>query len=87
MNVRKRGQANGHVNGKQDGDVNRIQHPQDAKTDYSRWRMLDEDGRHTWHYLDSEEDAKEWPMTYADRWYLGLDTVGRIFMLCTADMH
>lgn len=46
------------------------------RTDYTRWRMLDEKGRHTWHYLDDDEDAKEWPQTTADKYFLGLPTVG-----------
>lgn len=44
------------------------------KTDYTRWRMLDEDGKHTWHYLDDEAVAK-WPQTPADKYYLGLPLV------------
>ncbi len=47
-----------------------------AKTDRSRWRMLDDEGRHTWHYLEDDEKAKEWPQSYADKWYLGLPLVG-----------
>jgi lanosterol synthase len=43
--------------------------------DKARWRCLDEDGRLTWRYLEDEEAAKEWPQTYADKWYLGLDLV------------
>ncbi|KAH6652541.1 squalene/oxidosqualene cyclase [Truncatella angustata] len=42
-------------------------------TDITRWRCLDDDGRLTWHYLEDDEDAKEWPQSYADKWYLGLD--------------
>ncbi|EFQ34245.1 squalene/oxidosqualene cyclase [Colletotrichum graminicola] len=45
----------------------------DAKTDRTRWRMKDEDGRHTWQYLDHDDEAaKNWPQTYADKYYLGL---------------
>ncbi|KAI0017177.1 terpene synthase [Xylariomycetidae sp. FL0641] len=44
------------------------------KTDRTRWRMLDEKGRHTWHYLEDDAAAKKWPQSIADRWYLGLDT-------------
>ncbi|GJC90733.1 lanosterol synthase [Colletotrichum liriopes] len=48
----------------------------DAKTDRTRWRMKDEDGRHTWKYLgDDDEAAKSWPQTYADKYYLGLPLV------------
>lgn len=46
-------------------------------TDIQRWRLLDERGRQTWHYLDSEDKSKEWPQTTADRYFLGLDLVGR----------
>ena len=45
------------------------------RTDYSRWRMLDERGRQTWHYLEDDEDVKEWPQSTADKYYLGLPTV------------
>ncbi|KAH9909690.1 terpene synthase [Xylariomycetidae sp. FL2044] len=45
-----------------------------ATTDKTRWRMLDEKGRHTWHYLEDDEAAKAWPQSTADKWYLGLDT-------------
>jgi hypothetical protein len=45
------------------------------KTDYSRWRLLDEQGRHTWHYLTTDEQVKAWPQTIADKYHLGLPTV------------
>lgn len=45
------------------------------KTDLTRWRMLDEKGRHTWHYLEDDEAIERWPQSSADKWYLGLDTV------------
>jgi lanosterol synthase len=47
----------------------------DEKTDYSRWRLLDERGRQTWHYLEADEDVKEWPQSVADKYHLGLPTV------------
>ncbi|KAI9828342.1 MAG: Lanosterol synthase (Oxidosqualene--lanosterol cyclase) [Thelocarpon impressellum] len=43
------------------------------KTDYTRWRLLDERGRQTWHYLTPEE-AEEWPQTVADKYHLGMAT-------------
>ncbi|KAI9830327.1 MAG: hypothetical protein M1819_005708 [Sarea resinae] len=46
----------------------------EEKTDYSRWRLLDEDGRQTWHYLQSEQEIKDWPQTAADKYHLGLPT-------------
>lgn len=74
MSVRKRGEAqqqpNGHLNG---GPVE--PEARDAKTDHSRWRMLDERGRQTWHYLKDEEELRKWPMSVADKWYLGMETV------------
>lgn len=45
------------------------------KTDYTRWRILDEAGRQTWHYLKDDEEVEEWPQTTADKWFLGLPTV------------
>ena len=49
------------------------------RTDYSRWRLLDERGRQTWHYLEHEEEAKEWPQSTADKYFLGLPTVRKSF--------
>ncbi|PIA92428.1 Seco-amyrin synthase [Cercospora beticola] len=46
----------------------------DSRTDYSRWRLKDDRGRQTWHYLQSDEEIKQWPQTIADKWHLGLDT-------------
>ncbi|OQE38661.1 hypothetical protein PENCOP_c008G03590 [Penicillium coprophilum] len=45
---------------------------QAQKTDYTRWRMRDEDGNYTWHYLDDDEAVPKWPQTLADKYYLGL---------------
>lgn len=71
MSVRKRGdgvkQANGAANG--------ITHVEDSKTDHTRWRLKDDRGRQTWHYLETDDELKEWPMTIADKYFLGLDTV------------
>ena len=73
MSVRRRGdikEANGSANGSiKHEDVN------DLKTDHTRWRMKNVDGRQTWHYHESDEQFKAWPMTSADKYYLGQDTV------------
>lgn len=45
------------------------------KTDHSRWRLLDEAGRQTWHYLEDDEQIKEWPQSFADKYFLGVPTV------------
>ncbi|KAK4445741.1 terpenoid cyclases/protein prenyltransferase alpha-alpha toroid [Podospora aff. communis PSN243] len=42
------------------------------RTDYTRWRMRDDESRHTWHYLEDDEAVKEWPQTHADKYFLGL---------------
>lgn len=47
----------------------------DQKTDYSRWRLRDDDGRQTWHYLESDEENEKWPQSVADKYFLGLPTV------------
>ncbi|PGH09413.1 hypothetical protein AJ80_07688 [Polytolypa hystricis UAMH7299] len=46
----------------------------DENTDHSRWRLLDDQGRQTWHYLKTDEEIEEWPQTYADKYFLGLPT-------------
>lgn len=47
----------------------------DQKTDYGRWRLKDDRGCQTWHYLQTEEEVKAWPQSAADRYFLGLETV------------
>ena len=47
----------------------------DKKTDLERWRLLDERGRQTWHYLRSDEELEDWPQSIADRHHLGLPLV------------
>ncbi|KAG5647893.1 hypothetical protein DXG03_007817 [Asterophora parasitica] len=43
-------------------------------TDYSRWRLLVNDGgRHTWHYLKTDEECEAWPQNSVDKFWLGID--------------
>lgn len=49
------------------------------KTDYARWRLLDDRGRQTWHYLESDEENEKWPQSIADKYFLGLPLVGYLF--------
>jgi lanosterol synthase len=74
MSVRRRGEANGSANGSANGTIKQ-ESIVDLKTDHTRWRMKNVDGRQTWHYLESDEELKAWPMTSADKYYLGMDTV------------
>lgn len=60
--------GNGHANG-------------GAATDYTRWRMKDDRGTQTWHYLESDDEVKAWPQSTADKWYLGMDTVRRSHLI------
>ena len=64
-------QSNGHLNGDAIGAKADI----DEATYIDRWRLLDERGRQTWHYL-SDEQLKTWSQSVADRYFLGLPTVG-----------
>ena len=71
-------EANGGVNGHTNGHVNGA--PKEIsvygeKTDINRWRLLDERGRQTWHYMTTNDDAKNWPQSIVDRYFLGLPTV------------
>jgi lanosterol synthase len=43
--------------------------------DRTRWRLKNDNGRHTWHYLEDDEAARNWPQTLADKYYLGLPLV------------
>lgn len=45
------------------------------KTDYTRWRLLDDEGRQTWQYLEDDEQMKKWPQSIADKYFLGMPTV------------
>lgn len=51
------------------------------RTDHSRWRLLDERGRQTWHYLESDEELNNWPQSVADKYHLGLATVKCPFLV------
>lgn len=64
------GSAIGHTN----GSASAIDSSRD-KTDRLRWRLLDESGRHTWHYLKTDKEIEDWPQTTADKYHLGLPTV------------
>lgn len=48
--------------------------PED-KLDPTRWRLKDDDSRHTWHYLTDDEAVKAWPQSYAEKHYLNLPMV------------
>lgn len=45
------------------------------KTDFTRWRVKDNDSCHTWHYLDNDKAAEEWSQTHAEKYFLNLPTV------------
>lgn len=82
--VQTRQSAQGAVNGVANGHANRSANghtgghdldPNSEKVDRSRWRLLDESGRHTWHYLKTDKEVQEWPQSTADKYHLGLPTV------------
>lgn len=52
------------------------------KTDYTRWRLKDDRGCQTWHYLQTEEEVKAWPQSAADRYFLGMETVRTYTVYC-----
>lgn len=49
--------------------------PLQGQTDYSRWRLEVNHGRHVWHYLRDDEECKRWPQSEEDKYWLGLDVV------------
>jgi len=70
---------NGHnvtEKGKLNGSLQPVEsNPVDLRTDINRWRLRDERGMQTWHYLESDEEIKEWPQSIVDRHHLGLPLV------------
>ena len=46
-----------------------------TKTDYTRWRLKDERGCQTWHYLETKDEIEQWSQSLADKWHLGMDLV------------
>lgn len=67
--ARKRGGA--QTNGEHESKRQKVAEP----VDKTRWRLKADGGRHTWHYLDNDVAIKEWPQSYADKWYLDLPLV------------
>lgn len=49
--------------------------PSTPRTDLRRWRLKDVRGEQTWHYLERDEDIEQWPMSVADKYFVGLETV------------
>lgn len=47
----------------------------DVKTDYTRWRLKDDRGCQTWHYLETDKEMEAWPQSPADKFHLGMDLV------------
>ncbi|EZF36198.1 hypothetical protein H109_00030 [Trichophyton interdigitale MR816] len=43
----------------------------DQTTDYSRWRLRNDRGTQTWHYLRTDKEVEEWPQTITDKYFLG----------------
>lgn len=86
-NDKKRGSSlfrgHGNANGDQEHDAKR-QKVAEA-VDKTRWRMKADGGRHTWHYLDDDEAVEEWPQSYAEKWYLGMDLVRLVAPSSTFD--
>ncbi|KAI9297494.1 terpene synthase [Neoconidiobolus thromboides FSU 785] len=42
-------------------------------TDLNGWRMKVDDGRQTWHYLNTKEERQNWPQTKFDKYSIGLE--------------
>ena len=59
----------------QNGSAKEVSAEVEEKTDIYRWRLLDEQGCQTWHYLESDEETKAWPQSIADKYFLGLPLV------------
>ena len=93
MTLKKQTALNGNVNGNANAlerhlngnTVASISKPE--ATDIQRWRLLDEAGQQTWHYLETDEEIKAWPQSTADRYFLGLPLVNLIPAPCALQCH
>lgn len=52
--------------------TNRSKQTESLQTDLARWRLNVDNGRHTWVYL-SEEESKERPQQFWEKYWLGLE--------------
>ncbi|KAG9252251.1 terpenoid cyclases/protein prenyltransferase alpha-alpha toroid [Emericellopsis atlantica] len=43
-----------------------------TRTDYTRWRIKDNDSCHSWHYLEDDKEVEAWPQSSAEKYFLGL---------------
>jgi lanosterol synthase len=41
-------------------------------TDLLHWRLKVDQGRQTWHYLETEKERNEWPQSVIDKYWLGI---------------
>ncbi|OMJ22073.1 Protostadienol synthase A [Smittium culicis] len=41
-------------------------------TDLTRWRLNVNEGRHTWEYLESDEECKKRPQSFIEKYWIGL---------------
>ena len=48
-------------------------------TELFRWRLKVDHGRQTWHYLESDEEVKNWPQSIIEKYWLGLPFVSHNF--------
>lgn len=55
----------------------------EGKTDYSRWRLRDDDSRHTWHYLTDDTELAKWPQSLAEKYFMNLPLVRPTLHLST----
>ena len=58
----------------------------EAVTDLSRWRLEVDDGRQVWKYLTVEE-ARKWPQTAYDKYWLGTLDVSKLPSRCAREIR
>ena len=85
--------ANGHASKpaqhslQENGFAAHVSGSTDEATDLRRWRLLDERGRQTWHYLEKDEDVARWPQSNADKYFLDLPLVREISKSFSIERH
>ncbi|CAG8444507.1 1405_t:CDS:2 [Acaulospora colombiana] len=57
------------------------------RTDLTRWRLKVDHGRQTWHYLESEEEIRNYPQSIIEKYWLGLPFETEKFGLPTSALE
>lgn len=73
MAKRKPAAANSYTEEHKTGSIHVSAVELEESTDLRRWRLADDRGRQTWHYMSTDEGVRSWPQSTVDKYHLGLE--------------